>query len=220
MCTPFAENGGNKNPSKVATAESSIIVVRPLHAGDASQASKIWVDGLQQTIDQCQDPVKKEQIKVHFEKAVKDECAPGGMVGVQGEGLVDFWCPGGNNDDSDEDSRCCIMFVAVRRGRKREEVLGIVGIKRGMDYQKFPNNNDDDYNTYSIWKMSVSEKRLGIGTKLMNAAEEWVKEQQQQQTQKQKQQPPATTEKRRSSSMKLYTGNPIASIGFIEIEKK
>ena len=99
------------------------------------------------------------------------------------------------------------MFVAVRN----DTVLGLVGVKRGMHYTEFPNDKEsEDYSLFSIWKLSVasSGRRLGIGEKLMNAAEEWVKQQE------------------GSKKIRLYTGNPVAAkfytsdkLGFTEIEK-
>lgn len=169
-------------------------IIRPLQPQDAAQAAKIWVDGLQQTIDQVEDGKRKGEISKFFKESVNKECTEGGCVGPFGEGLVDFWnC----------DSNCCCMFVAMRDAT----VLGLVGVKRGMDYTKFPAAGDDDYQTFSIWKMSVAERRTGVGRKLMQTAEDWVRQ------------------RADSQKIRLFTGNPIAakfylSVGFVEAEKK
>lgn len=179
------------------TMASSAILIRPLQPQDASQAAKIWVDGLQQTADCIEDPKKKQEISKHFTESAAKECLEGGCVGPKGEGLVEFWCK--ENQEAD----CRRMYVAVRDAT----VLGLVGVKRGMDYIKFPNNNDEDYSSFSIWKMSVAERRTGVGRKLMQAAEGWVRQQ---------------TD---AKLIRLFTGNPIAasfylSVGFVVAEKK
>jgi ribosomal protein S18 acetylase RimI-like enzyme len=173
------------------------IVVRQIESRDASQAAKVWVDGLQQTIDSA-PPEKRDKYAKYFKASVEKECSEGERVGPNGKGLLSFY----NNRNQD-----CCMFVAVRN----DVVLGLVGVKRGMHYSEFPNDEEsEDYSLFSIWKLSVasSGRRLGIGEKLMNAAEEWVKHQE------------------GSKKIRLYTGNPVAAkfytsdkLGFTEIEK-
>ncbi|KAL3893200.1 MAG: hypothetical protein SGARI_008322, partial [Bacillariaceae sp.] len=143
---------------------ANTIAIRPLQPQDAAQAAKIWVDGLQQTADCIEDPKKKQEISKHFTESAEKECAEGGCVGPNGEGLVEFWCKAEGTEDD-----CRRMFVAVRD----TTVLGLVGVKRGMDYTKFPTKEDEDYSSFSIWKMSVAERRTGVGRKLMQAAEEF-----------------------------------------------
>jgi GNAT superfamily N-acetyltransferase len=169
---------------------SSTVEIRPLRAHDACQAAKIWVSGLQQTIDHIEDLKRKEEIARFFKQSAEQECSKGGCVGPNGEGLVEFWCY-----KTTAAANCRRMFVAVRE----DKVLGLVGVKRGMDYRKFPATDDDDYGTFSIWKMSVLERRSGIGRKLIWAVEDWVR--QQDDTQK----------------IRLYTGNPIAAMFYVSM---
>jgi ribosomal protein S18 acetylase RimI-like enzyme len=91
-------------------------------------------------------------------------------------------------------------------------VLGLVGVKRGMDSKEFPTDaSKEDYSVFSIWKLSVSDdaRGLGLGRRLMTAAEQWVKG------------------RPNAQVMRLYTGNPIAAkfytsakIGYEEIVKE
>jgi len=178
---------------------AATVRIRPIQPADAARAGQIWVDGLQQTIEAC--PVeKREAMQAHFQKAAEEECAEGGNVGINGKGLIDFWC---------DETKDCRMFVAVRGDQ--DEVLGLVGVKRGMDYREFPTDScTEDYSLFSIWKLSVasSGRRLGIGLKLMNAAEMWAREQD------------------ASKKIRLYTANPVAAsfytsekLGYTETKK-
>ena len=172
------------------------MVVRQIESRDAAQAAQVWCDGLQQTVDAA-PPEKRDAYLQHFQKSVEEEQKEGGMVGIHGQGLIDFYL---NNDD-----RC--MFVAVREDDGT--VLGLVGIKRGMDYKQDPaDTTDEDYKWCSIWKMSVREdaRGQGVACRLMQACEVWAKE-------------------RSMDAIRLYTANPIAAsfytnkAGFVEIKK-
>jgi len=180
---------------------ATTVRIRPIQPADAARAGQIWVDGLQQTMEAC-PAEKREAMQEHFEKTAQKECAEGGIVGINGKGLIDFWC--------DETKDCC-MFVAVRGDE--DEVLGLVGVKRGMDYTTFPTDaSTEDYSLFSIWKLSVAfpGRRLGIGLKLMNAAEAWAREQ----------------DAGIGKKIRLYTANPVAAsfytsekLGYTETKK-
>lgn len=175
-----------------------VIVVRPLELADAAQAAQVWEDGLQQTVDLAPSPDRRQMYQDYFAKQVEQERAEDGLMGPHGQGLYQFYI---NNNEND-----CHMFVAVRGCDN--QVVGLVGVKRGIDYTKFPSQEDEDYKTFSIWKLSVAERRRGIGQKLMAAAEAWVR-----------QQPDAR-------KIRLLTGNPVAAsfylspkVGFIKTEE-
>ena len=96
----------------------------------------------------------------------------------------------------------------------------MVGVNRGMDPAKFPVDSRD-YNTFSVWKMSVAEESRGkgIGKKLMSKAEEWARDQ----TSSMAGGVGAAANSNRKR-MRLYTANPIAAafylrMGFIVEEK-
>ena len=199
--------------------EDSIINVRPIQPHDGPEASMLWQRGLQQTIDAATTEEKRRSYREFFDNCVKEECSEGGAVGINGAGLIDFYS---SNSDA-------CMFVAIHvqtkpgedEDRLSSKVVGMVGVKRGMDSAKFPLDSEEqreDYNTFSIWKMSVSEESRGrgIGKKLMTRAEEWAKNQ-----------PSSLVDGVASNKrMRLYTANPIAAafytcedVGFV-LEKK
>lgn len=197
--------------------EGSIINVRPIGPHDGPEASMLWQRGLQQTIDAATTEEKRRSYREFFDNCVKEECSEGGAVGINGAGLIDFY----------SSNRDACMFVAIQtkpgedEDRLSSKVVGMVGVKRGMDSAKFPLDSEEqreDYNTFSIWKMSVSEESRGggIGKKLMTRAEEWAKNQQSSLVDG-----VASTKR-----MRLYTANPIAAafytcedVGFV-LEKK
>mmetsp|Transcript_31496 Transcript_31496/g.92385 ORF Transcript_31496/g.92385 Transcript_31496/m.92385 type:complete len:209 (+) Transcript_31496:185-811(+) len=191
----------------------AVILIRPIQPQDAPEAAVLWRHGLQQTIDAAATEEKRKSYREFFEKHAKEECSEGGAVGINGTGLIDFFCP--PND--------ACMFVAIHcEGRTSDtsKVVGIVGVKRGMDSEKFPIDSEEqrvDYNTFSIWKMSVAEESRGrgIGKKLMAKAEEWAKDQK----------PSMVDGVAAKKRMRLYTANPIAAafytsaVGFVVEEK-
>jgi ribosomal protein S18 acetylase RimI-like enzyme len=193
------------------------VLIRPIESHDAAQAGQIWVQGLQQSSDSMPEE-DREMVESYFRDFAKKECEEGGGVGPDGTGMIKTWHhdPAGNVD------RDCRMFVAVREDTDTADgekvtnppthvVLGLVGVKRGMDSKEFPTDESkEDYSVFSIWKMSVSvdARGLGLGSRLMTTAEQWVKEQ-----------PNAQV-------MRLITGNPIAAkfytsakVGYEEIVK-
>ena len=196
------------------------IIVRTIEPIDGPEASILWQRGLQQTIDAATTEEKRKPYREFFDNCVKEECSEGGAVGTNGAGLIEFYC---SNKDA-------CMFVAIQlKGGEDEaklssKVVGMVGVKRGMDSVKFPVDSEDkreDYNTFSIWKMSVSEESRGkgVGKKLMSKAEEWARDQSSSSA-------GGVGGAANSKRMRLYTANPIAAalytsedVGFIVEEK-
>jgi len=195
------------------------IIIRPIQPHQGPEAAALWQRGLQQTVDAATTEEKRKSYREFFDACVKEECSKGGAVGINGTGLIDFYS---SNKDA-------CMFVAMHThtkddmdgGRRTPKVVGMVGVKRGMDSAKFPIDSEEqreDYNTFSIWKMSVSEKSRcrGVGKKLMAKAEKWVRDQ------KSSMIDGVATNKR----MRLYTANPIAAafytnedVGFVLEER-
>jgi GNAT superfamily N-acetyltransferase len=193
------------------------VLIRPIESRDAKQASQLWVSGLKQTSESVPEE-KREELESFFREYARKESEEGGGIGPDGTGLTKTWHhdPAGNVD------RDCRMFVAVREDADTADdekdtkpptdvVLGLVGVKRGMDSKEFPTLASEDYSVFSIWKMSVSEdaRGLGLGRRLMATAEQWAKG------------------RPNAQVMRLYTGNPIAAkfymsekVGYEEIEKK
>ena len=196
------------------------IIVRTIQPSDGPEASMLWQRGLQQTIDAAATEEKRKSFREFFAKCVKKECSEGGAVGINGVGLIEFYC---SNKDA-------CMFVAIQtkdgvgEAKLPSKVAGMIGVKRGMDPAKFPVDSEDqrqDYNTFSIWKMSVSEESRGkgIGKKLMSKAEEWARNQTSSTA-------GGVGAAANSKRMRLYTANPIAAefytnadVGFIVEEK-
>jgi GNAT superfamily N-acetyltransferase len=189
------------------------IRIRPIQPQDAPEAAKLWRLGLQQTVDAAPTEEKRQLYREYFDKHAAEECSEGGAVGINGAGLIDFYRP--PND------ACMFVAILVERAMGDEgapsddtsKVVGMVGVKRGMDPEKFPMDSEEDYNTFSIWKMSVAEESRGrgVGKKLMAKAEEWARDQ------KSSVSDGVAAKKR----MRLYTANPIAAtfytnaVGFV-----
>jgi GNAT superfamily N-acetyltransferase len=181
------------------------VLIRPIESRDAAQASQVWIQGLKQTSDSAPEE-DREKIESFFRESVQKECEEGGGIGPDGTGMIKTWHhdPAGNID------RDCRMFVAVREDT--DVVLGLVGVKRGMDSKEFPTDaSKEDNSVFSIWKLSVSDdaRGLGLGRRLMTAAEQWAKG------------------RPNAQMMRLYTGNPIAAkfytsekVGYEEIAKE
>jgi GNAT superfamily N-acetyltransferase len=193
------------------------ILIRPIGSRDAAQASQIWVQGLKQTSESLPEE-RREEVEGFFRDYARKECEEGGGMGPDGMGLIQTWY----HDATGNIDRDCRMFVAVREDAGTADgerdtppthvVLGLVGVKRGMDSKEFPTDaSKEDYAVFSIWRMSVSEdaRGLGLGCKLMTAAEQWAKG------------------RPNAQVMRLYTGNPIAAkfytsekVGYREIVKE
>mmetsp|Transcript_58815 Transcript_58815/g.143872 ORF Transcript_58815/g.143872 Transcript_58815/m.143872 type:complete len:237 (-) Transcript_58815:60-770(-) len=184
---------------------AAVITIHPLSPEDAPAVTRLWVDGLQQTRDAVASH-KKNWIVVGLlvstmmdrleTKALSDE----GHMGPNGSNLCTFW-----TEQPDRQ-----FFVAKKRRQQqgkdsnnREEeaeegeeesgdiVVGCVGVKRGI----YEDRVELDSLSASVWNVSVHEncRRLGIGTMLMEHAENWAKQKEQSCTR-----------------MHLFTGNPKA----------
>ena len=194
------------------------VLIRLIESRDAAQASLCWVTGLKQTSESVPEE-KREEVASFFREYARKECEEGGGIGPDGMALINTW----HHDPAGSVDRDCRMFVAVREDTDTADserdtkppthvVLGLVGVKRGMDSREFPiDASQEDYSVFSIWKMSVSEdaRGLGLGRRLMAAAEQWAKG------------------RPNAQVMRLYTGNPIAAkfytsekIGYEEITKE
>mmetsp|Transcript_32469 Transcript_32469/g.53694 ORF Transcript_32469/g.53694 Transcript_32469/m.53694 type:complete len:213 (-) Transcript_32469:1214-1852(-) len=156
--------------------DEKTVIIRSIEPRDAPQAAKVWSDGLDQTIDAAPAD-QRESYEGHITKMREEAFAEGGSVGLEGCELVDFYC----HDLSGKDDKDCRMFVAVREnGGDDATVLGLIGVKRGMHHKDIltdQEKNAEDYGLFSVWKLSVANngRRLGIGKRLMDKVEEWVK---------------------------------------------
>ena len=201
--------------------DSIHVIVRTIQPSDGPEASILWQRGLQQTVDAATTEEKRKSFREFFDNCVKEECSEGGAVGINGAGLIEFYC---SNKDA-----CMFVAMQIKGGGEDEaklssKVVGMVGVKRGMDSANFPVDSEDereDYNTFSIWKMSVSEESRGkgVGKKLMSKAEEWARDQSSSAA-------GGVGAAAKGKRMRLYTANPIAAafytsedVGFI-VEKK
>ena len=189
--------------------------IRPIQPQDAPEAAEVWRRGLDQTVNAAPTEEKRKLYREFFDKHAKEECSEGGAVGINGAGLIDFYRP--PND------ACMFVAILVERSMDDEgtpsgdtsKVVGVVGVKRGMDPANFPLDSEEqreDYNTFSIWKMSVAEecRGRGIGRKLMAKAEKWARDQES-----------SVFGGQHRKRMRLFTANPIAAafytsaVGFV-----
>ena len=146
------------------------VLIRPIEARDAAQASLLWVEGLKQSSESVPEE-KRAEHESFFREYARKECEEGGGIGPDGTGLIKAW----HHDPAGAVDRDCRMFVAVRenadtadgeRGSKppTHGVLGLVGVKRGLESREFPTDaSKAEYSVFSIWKLSVSEDARGLG---------------------------------------------------------
>ena len=139
---------------------------------DAMAVCKIWVNGLEQTVNAKwwpTQPLWRFLFARMAKKAIKDN----GDVGPDGKNLFTHWC-------EDKDNRC--LLVAEKNSIASDvvtqsEVVGCIAVVRGTSNEvtaKVSSNEE----TFSVWKMSVADefRRSGIGGKLLKAGEEWAVE--------------------------------------------
>lgn len=140
------------------TATESVIV-RPIKAGDAAAVAQIWRDGLAQTAEGLEEPMRSKMLQ-GMEEYGANAMREDGDVGPNGCKLMEFWGKEG-----------CVMLV-VCLPENPNEVVGAVGVKQGLTYD----NVEPDSKEASIWRMSVSSKvrRRGLGRALMKAADEYA----------------------------------------------
>lgn len=139
------------------TTES--VIVRPLKAGDAATVAQIWREGLAQTAEGLEEPMRSKMLKGMEEYGAK-ALSENGDVGPNGCKLTEFWGKEG-----------CVMLVVCLSGNPNEAV-GAVGVKQGLTYDTV----EPDSKEASIWRMSVSSnvQRRGLGRALMKAADEYA----------------------------------------------
>lgn len=172
----------NKQDSKRMVEIQSLgdIEIRPICAADSDRIRQIWADGLQQTVE-ASNPWMRPVMSYALEKLrVSATTGSGDMVD-----LVAHW------DGADRQ-----MYAAVRRDSGQPKVVGCIGVKLGVDEKSVESRTECTVCT--VWRMSVDgdSRRMGVGAKLMQAAEAWASSQ-------------------GIRKLQLITGNPIASVFYI-----
>ena len=170
-----------------SSASPSDIHIRLFEVRDAPSVTRIWVDGLEQTV-QAASVFTRPLWRLLMEKLADHATSPNGDMGPDGANLDRFW---GSNGEGERDDRA--IYIAESRDRVTGvvAVVGVCCVKRGEDEKDIP---PAGYPVFSIWRMSVDERVRGtkIGTRLMSAAEDWARG-------------------KGGGKMTLITGNSIAS---------
>lgn len=144
--------------------------IRLFEVRDAPSVTRIWVNGLEQTVQAASvftRPLWRWLMATLANHAISID----GDMGPDGANLHRFW---GSNGDKEREDRA--MFIAESRDGITGAVIvvGVCCVKRGEDEKVIPQAG---YPVFSIWRMSVDERFRGfkIGTRLMCTAEEWAR---------------------------------------------
>ena len=143
------------------------INIRSFEERDSATVTRIWVDGLEQTVQAASLFTRPLWRRLMMNLANQATSIDGDM-GPNGINLNKVW---GNNNNENDDR---IMFVAERNDGITNEIIGVCCIKRGEHENDIPPTG---YPIYSIWRMSVDDRvrRCKVGSLLMLKAEEWAK---------------------------------------------
>lgn len=156
-----------------------------MQSRDVEQVARIWRDGLQQTIDALCTGIfamLRPLAEYITNLAARVALSPHGDIGPRGSNLLQRWSESLNED------RCMFVVVVIgaeaspqntttenddKYGDLEERVVGCIGVKRGMG----EHHADPTSPWASIWRMSVDARyrRCGLGTRLMEAAEDWAR---------------------------------------------
>ena len=169
---------------------NAVVTIHPLSSEDAPAVTQLWVNGLQQTITSHRNWILRLLIARMMDQLETEALSEEGHMGPNGSNLCKFWT--GQPDRQ--------FFVAKKKrrqaktqeeGRGGDIVVGCIGVKRGI----YEDRVELDSLSASVWNVSVREdcRRLGVGTMLMERAENWAKHKEQ-----------------GSTRMHLFTGNPKA----------
>jgi GNAT superfamily N-acetyltransferase len=147
---------------------SSNIAIRVAEESDGSAVSKIWVDGLSQTVEHSWW-IFQPLLRWVFDKAAEKALSEEGDLGPNGTTLIQNWV-----EPPDRTFLVAVMDDGA--------VVGCVGVKK-----KSPKNEHDvreivtdDTKVAAIYRLSVdaSARRKGVARTLMERAHEWAKEEQ------------------------------------------
>jgi ribosomal protein S18 acetylase RimI-like enzyme len=179
------DHADSSHPERFSKKSLAVAVhIRPIEPQDAEQVARIWRKGLDQTIDAlCWGifVVFRPLAEYLTDWAAQVALTKKGDIGPNGTNLLQRW--------SGSDERC--MLVAVTSGElpsslssqshqsqhhanyNETMILGCVGVKRGMG----EHHTDPKSSWASIWRMSVDSnfRRCGLGTQLVEAAEDWAR---------------------------------------------
>jgi GNAT superfamily N-acetyltransferase len=146
---------------------NSNITIRVAEEADGSAVSKIWVDGLLQTVEHSWR-MFQPLIRWAFDKMAEEALSEEGDIGPNGTRLIQNWVEPPDRT----------FLVAVDDG----VVVGCVGVKKKSRENELDVRKEvtDDTKVAAIYRLSVdaSARRKGIARKLMDRAHEWAKEEQ------------------------------------------
>ena len=198
--------GGNdctSNDKQDATvpANTVVVTIHPLSPEDAPAVTQLWVDGLQQTITSHKNWMLRHLISRMMDQLETKALSEEGHMGPNGRNLCKFWT-------GRPDRQFFVAKTTRRQAKPQDEdnkhdeqqqseglggdiVVGCIGVKRGI----YEDRVELDSLSASVWNVSVHKgfRRLGVGTTLMEHAENWAKDKEQ-----------------GCTRMHLFTGNPRA----------
>ena len=168
-----------------------VVTVRRYKPDDGPIVAKIWLDGLQQTIDESWW-IFQGLFRYLFDIESKKVLSNDGDIGPDGVNIQEFWIDQQNSE----------FLVATIN----DKVVGCVGLKVGTTSLEKGNEKEDnttssiDKELVSVWRLSVDEnfRRMGAASKLMEACHDWAKGQ-------------------GAKQMTLNTGNPVASKFYLKL---